>query len=450
LHEKRRGFKFQTILIAALKVKILIALAIALSLMGCSKKDSDKPSPPAVVLSLVNYAHLDYLFTPVHFESGIEAAGVYIYAESPDYHLVADADEGFTCTDDVARAALVYLRSDSFALKEDTRNKTYLLLSFLIEMQASNGYFYNFLLPGDLINKYHANSVAGANWWSWRCFEALSEAAPLIRTNNPSLATRIDNAIQKMLTNIKTDLVTQIQSTKETNGFTVPEWLPLGSASDQAATLLLGLINYCSHNEDAVIENYITTIADGIAMMQQGDVDHFPYGCFMSWENQWHAYGNEQAHALLKAGQFLDDNKYVEFAMAEINGFYPWLIENGYKKAITFNKENSTVNMLSEQQFDQIAYGVTPMVLAAAEAYRLTSDEKYAEIAGRIAAWYAGANTAGLLMYSKDTGRSYDALTSPSSVNNNSGAESTIEALLCLQIVEKYPSIKAAFNKYSK
>ena len=90
------------------------------------------------------------------------------------------------------------------------------------------------------------------------------------------------------------------------------------------------------------------------------------------------------------------------------------------------------------------------MVLAAAEAYRLTSDEKYAEIAGRIAAWYAGANTAGLLMYSKDTGRSYDALTSPSSVNKNSGAESTIEALLCLQIVEKYPSIKAAFNKYSK
>jgi hypothetical protein len=436
--------------IAAQKVNILLASIIALFLMGCSKKDDNKPPLPAVVPSLVNYAHLDYLFTPVHFETGTEAAGIYIYAEAPDYHLVADADEGFTCTDDVARAVLVYLRSDSFALKEETRNKTYLLLSFLTEMQASNGYFYNFLLPGDLINKYHVNSVAGANWWSWRCFQALTEAAPLIRENNPSLAALIDNAIRKMVANIKSDLVTQTQSTKETNGFTVPTWLPLGSATDQAATLLLGLINYCSHNDDAVIESYITTIADGIAMMQQGDADHFPYGCFMSWENQWHAYGNEQAYALLKAGEFLDDHKYVEYAIAEINGFYPWLFENGYKKEITFNKENSTVNILTEQQFDQIAYGVTPMVLAAAEAYRLTSDEKYAEIAGRAAAWYAGGNEAGLSIYSKDAGRCYDALTSASSVNKNSGAESTIEALLCLQNVEKYPSIKAVYSTYSK
>jgi hypothetical protein len=436
--------------IAAQRVKILVALMIGLFLMGCSKKDHGKPPPPPPVASLVNYAHLDYLFTPVHFETGTEAAGIYIYAESPDYHLVADADEGFTCTDDVARAALVYLRSDSFAVKEDTRNKTYLLLTFLVEMQASNGYFYNFLLPGDLINKYHANSVAGVNWWSWRCFQALSEAAPLIRQTNPTLATRIDSVLQKIIANIKSDLATMAQSTKESNGFTVPQWLPLGSASDQAATLLLGLINYCSHNDDVVLEAYINTIADGIAMMQQGDAGHFPYGCFMSWENQWHAYGNEQAYALLKAGEFLNDDKYLEFAMKEIDGFYPWLFEKGFKKAITFNKENSTVNVLTEQQFDQIAYGITPMVLAAAEAYRITSDEKYAELAGRIAGWYAGANEAGLRMYSKDTGRCYDALTSTSSVNKNSGAESTIEALLCMQIVEKYPSIKAAFDNYSK
>ena len=39
---------------------------------------------------LVNTSHLDYLYTPVIFSTGTKAAGVYIYSEAPDYHLVAD------------------------------------------------------------------------------------------------------------------------------------------------------------------------------------------------------------------------------------------------------------------------------------------------------------------------------------------------------------------------
>ena len=426
------------------------ALIIALLLTGCSKKDSGTIVPPPVVQSLVNTSHLDYLFTPVTFESGVDAAGVYIYAEAPDYRLVADADEGFTCTDDVARAAMVYIRSDSFAVNNTIKDKTYLLLSFLVEMQAPNGYFYNFLLPGDLVNKFHVNSVAGKNWWSWRAFQTLAEAVPLIRSDNPSLAASIDNALDRIIANIKSELTTQPLTTKVINGFTVPQWLPLGSASDQAATLLLGLVNYCINNDDIVLENYIAVLADGIGSMQQGDADHFPYGCFLSWENQWHAYGNEQAYALLKAGTFLNEEKYIGQALLEINEFYPWLIDNGYKSAITFNNSGDTITMLTDNQFDQIAYGITPMVLAAAEAYNITADEKYADIAGRIAAWYLGANEAGTVMYSKETGRCFDGLSSTSSVNTNSGAESTIEALLCLQAVVKHLPVKNALDKYAE
>ena len=112
-----------------------------------------------------------------------------------------------------------------------------------------------------------------------------------------------------------------------------------------------------------------------------------------------------------------------------------------------FKKVNEEVSIVSEKQFDQIAYGITPMALAAAEAYSITSEDKYADIAGRIAAWYLGANKAGLIMYEKETGRGFDGLSS-SSINSNSGAESTIEALLCFQLIEKYPAIKAAVNKY--
>ena len=317
--------------------------------MACAKKDHDNVDPPPVVQSLVNYAHLDYLFTPVQFETGIHAAGIYIYSESPDYRLVADDDEGFTSVDDVARAALVYMRSDSFNVIEDTRNKVFMLLSFLLEMQAANGYFYNFLLPGDLINKYHANSVAGMNWWSWRAFQALAEAAPLIGDHNPSLAIRINSSLEKITSGIKSDLAGQTQTTKEVSGLTVPQWLPQGSASDQAATLLLALVNYCSLNNDVILEQYISSLAEGVSMMQQGDADHFPYGCFLSWENQWHAYGNEQAYALLKAAVFLSNNSYLDKALLEISNFYPWLINNDYRSDMLFKKVNDEVSIVSEK-----------------------------------------------------------------------------------------------------
>ena len=80
----------------------------------------------------------------------------------------------------------------------------------------------------------------------------------------------------------------------------------------------------------------------------------------------------------------------------------------------------------------------------------MTNQEKYADIAGHLAAWFLGANDANKIMYSVATGRCFDGIQSSGNVNINSGAESTIEALLAMQIVESNPAVKAAFNKYKK
>lgn len=90
------------------------------------------------------------------------------------------------------------------------------------------------------------------------------------------------------------------------------------------------------------------------------------------------------------------------------------------------------------------------MVFAATEAFRLTGQKKYADIAGHLAAWFLGANPTGESIYSVSTGRCYDGIRSADSINRNSGAESTIEALLALQRVELYPEVKTALNKYKK
>ncbi len=426
----------------------LCLCAISCMAVTCKKQSTNNPVIPPKDTSLVNTSHLDYLYIPVTFSTGTKAGGVFIYSEAPDYHRVADADEGFTCVDDVARATQVYLRSGKFASDTSVQNKTFNLIRFILEMQSPNGYFYNFLFPDLTINTNGATSINNANWWSWRALYTLSEAAPLVRNKDAQLADKIDAAISKLVDKIKADLVPIPQTTKMVTGITVPQWLPAGSGTDQAAILILGLIP--SAKNDAVLTSFIKKLADGIALMQQGDATHFPYSCILSWENTWHAYAADQAYALMKAGAFLNDGSYTNKGMAVVNNFYPWLLQNGIKSSFVVQNNGTEITITSEQSFDQIAYGIRPMITAAAEAYRLTNQEKYADIAGHLAAWFFGANDANKIMYSVSTGRCFDGIQSSSSVNINSGAESTIEALLTMEIVESYPAVKTDLNKYKK
>ena len=143
-------------------------------------------------------------------------------------------------------------------------------------------------------------------------------------------------------------------------------------------------------------------------------------------------------------------NQYSTKAMIEIDNFYPSQLQNGFKNSFELTKNAGIVQVLNDKSFDQIAYGIEPMVFAAAEAYKITGNDKYADMAGHLAAWLLGANPANTKMYETATGRCYDGISSASSVNHNSGAESTIEALLTMEKVEIHPAIKAALNKYKK
>ncbi len=429
---------------------ILCLCAVSCMAVTCKKQSVSVNPPVQQDTSLVNLNHLNYLYTPLTYSNGSNAAGIYIYSEAPDYHLVGDADEGYTCVDDVSRAILVYLRSERFDTDTAIQNKTDKLIEFVLQMQSSNGYFYNFLQTNNQINTSGQTSINDAEWWSWRALYALTEAGPVIKNKNAALSTRINQAVLKLITQIKSNVVNMPQTTKVVNGITIPQWLPAGSGTDQAATLILGLIPYCTISNDAIITAYVKKLADGIILMQQGDATHFPFGAFLSWENTWHAYACDQAYALIKAGAFLNDQQYTAKAMIEVDNFYPWLLQNGFKSSFVISNDGTNTHLVSEKIFEQIAYGVRPMVFAAAEAFRLTGQSKYADIAGHLAAWFFGANDAGKQMYSITTGRCYDGINSASGVNINSGAESTIEALLAMEIVEKNPAIKTALNKYKK
>ena len=228
----------------------------------------------------------------------------------------------------------------------------------------------------------------------------------------------------------------------------MPQWLPAGSGTDQAAILLLGLLPLAKN--DAAITSYIKKLADGIALMQHGDATNFPYACILSWENTWHGYAGDQAYALMKAGEFFNDTSYTNKGIAEVKNFYPWLLQNGMKSNIEMQNDGTQLSITNQQSFDQIAYALRPMITAAAEAYNLTGEDKYADIAGHLAAWFLGANDANTIMYLTSTGICFDGIKSTTSVNTDSGAESTIEALLAMEIAEANPAIKTAMYKYKK
>lgn len=429
---------------------LLCFFAISCMAFTCKQQSTNAPVTSHGDTTLVNTSHLNYLFTPVIFSNGTDAAGIYIYAEAPDYHLLADSDEGHTCVDDVSRAALVYLRSNAFSTDTSIQNKAFKLINFILEMQSPNGYFYNFIFTDNTINKSGGTSINNPEWWSWRALHILTEGAPLVKTINPLVSGKMDQAVMKLIAVLKNNLVNTPKTTKRVSGITVPQWLPAGSGTDQAALLILGLIPYCENTNDAVMTAYVKKLADGIVLMQQGDANHFPYGTFLSWENTWHAYGSDQAYSLFKAGAFLNDPSYTAAAFKEVDNFYPWLLKNGMRSSFVFGDDGNGVELITEKSFEQIAYGIRPMAFAAIEAYRLTGQDKYADIAGRLSAWFFGANVTGKKMYSTATGRCYDGIESANYVNVNSGAESTIEALLTMQRVESYPGVNAAMEKYEK
>ena len=235
--------------------------------------------PPVISTgSILNSAHLEKLAVPVIFPNGEIAEGIYIYSNAPNYTPVSAEGEGFTCVDDVARGVLFYLRNSTFSTDTLVQKKVYGLLRFLINMQSDNGYFYNFLQTGNIINKTGITSVNQPKWWSWRALQALTEAVSVIKPLNALLANQIDAVVIKIVNVIKQDLVNIPLSTIVISGIDVPQWLPEGA--DQAATLILGLLPYCQTTGDLVIKNYIRKLADGIILMQHGDAAHFPYSSF--------------------------------------------------------------------------------------------------------------------------------------------------------------------------
>jgi hypothetical protein len=379
---------------------------------------------------IVNKAHLDYLYKDIIVD-GKEMAIIHIYSNAPDYKYVGDDDEGYACVDDAARAAIFYLEYYKAYNDSSSLYKYYNLVEFLLYMQAENGFFYNFIWEDNSINKTFKTSIAEANWWSWRALWALTEGYDLLITPENDRSTRVKKSFSQIINSIKNNIPNE-QNKVTVEGIKLPDWLPSQFAADQAALLTIALSDYYKISGDKEILDYLNSLVKGIMMMQINDLKFEYNGAFLSWQNEWHGWGNSQAYALLKAYQVLKNEKLKTAALFELNNFYQRLLEVGFLSSFSVRKTDYNFEIINSNKFSQIAYVIRPMVYALLEAYKITSDTSYAIQAGQIAKWFTGKNLAGEVMYNPHTGIIYDGIENENLINKNSGAESTIEGLLTL------------------
>ncbi len=402
------------------------ALVLVL-LTGCLTELRNRPEPTTFS---INLAHLEHLSEDVVRGDSVLRI-VHIYAEAPDYDWVDDPDEGAACVDDAARAAVLYLRLYELTGDEAARSTAEKLLRFVLYMQRPDGLFYNFVYSNRLdINATHPNSRAEPfGWWAARAVWALGMAADVLRQGNPKLAAQAARAARQALVPLERTWLGHYPRTRRVSGRSVPEWLVYHYGADASSELLLGLVRLQKANPDTTLGRIIRQLAEGIALMQYGSMRRHPYAAHASWIDLWHGWGNAQTQALAEAG-------YLDSAIREAEHFYPRLLVYGWLKEMSLDDSTRL------GRYEQIAYAVRTVSVGLIRLYERTGEVRYATMAGLAASWLTGNNDAGLPMYDPATGRGYDGIQGPETINYNAGAESTIEALYTLLEVQQHAAAR--------
>jgi hypothetical protein len=383
----------------------------------------------------VNLAHLNFLVENVDI-AGQPMAITHIYSEYPRYEWVDASGEGIAAVDDASRAVLVYLDDYEQTRDPASLDKAKRLLNFVLYMQAEDGQFYNFILDrSGTINQTGNTSFKSSGWWAARAARALGAGYRVMSSVDPAYASQLGQAFQQIRDVWANEIASSYGKYNQVHGVQVPAWL-ISGGSDVTSIAVLALLEYerATSGQDAATRDLLVKLCEGLAAYQSGDDRNYPFGWHPDSSTSpftWHAWGSTQVFALASAGSQLDRPAWVASAKREADSFYARLLSGKFV---------GEWGVLPDE-FPQIAYGTNSIVQALLALHRATGDDTYGRLAGLTAGWFYGNNAAGVPMYDPTSGRGYDGLLGPSSfrVNQNAGAESTIEALMALQAVDSDP-----------
>ena len=402
-------------------------VAVILSLISlsasCGRGAENHVVPRGQAPLTVRLDHLQHLGLNAVVK-GRQVRVVSLYSEAPDYRPTAsparDGFEGIASLDDAARAAVVYLREYEATNDVRARDEAVRLLSFVTAMEQGDGEFVNFIDSAGRLNRSAPSSRKSMSYWGARSIWALGEAVRVLGPQDSTLVKSmrpvLDRAVSRMAREIDAGRL-------------------IGGSTTATAEALLGLLAVQRAEQSTALVPLATRTAQLLAAHSAGTTATAPWGAYVDRPDAaWHAWGSRSTEALAMAGNTLGHPEFAASARKEADGLWGrFLLAGGIPSAVA---PDGTATW-----YPQIAYGVGPIVEGYLALAETTGERRYAVFAGLTASWLLGANPAGVSMYDEQTGRTFDGIDGPSAgkVNRNSGAESTIEALLALQRVTSNP-----------
>jgi hypothetical protein len=394
--------------------------------------------------NLGNLPNLEFSFPG---QDGAELTGWSIYAEPLDkqnplgpVRQVGDEDEGFSCLDDVARVALIYLTDFERTGDVESGSKARKAVEFCLNLEDGKGLFYNFVERDGRINKTGHTSFLGFTWWTARAFLALARAERVLG-GDPDFAARVsgslDRTVERMMEKRRDPRIhPNLRPAYERFG--VEPGTLLDASGSITALFSLGLVERvrsgkATAQQTRLLEEY----GQALVKLQHPSEHPFLGDLHLNSLNDSqtvHLYGNNQVQALCEAGTVLNRPDFIASARAEAERGLPrllaaWMVPFGVSP--------------SPEPFPQIAYSAECAVANLQAVYRATGEKKFSLLAGLYGSWFNGANLSGRPVYNFATGRAFDGV-DPQGVSINSGAESNAEALLAMQALEGTPGAELA------
>jgi hypothetical protein len=414
--------------------------------------------------SLANLAHLDFLGAVV---TPPAAAGHSTYGSGPVGVLWTYADrradgsyarvgggaydpatntwgQGAFNADDIARAAVVYLRH--YGLHGDTHSREAAsgLLRALTFLQTASGPFAGnvvlWMQPDGTLNpsadpvELPDPSDSGPSYWLARTVWALGEGYAVFRSLDKNFAAFLRERLELAIAALERQVLVRYGQYQVVDGRRVPAWLIVDGA-DATAEAVLGLSAYVRAGGSSRARQALARFAEAVAAMSAGDSRTWPFRALLPWGqsiSDWHAWAAQMPSALAAASPALGDRSLLGPAVGDTAGFTPLLMTAG-------GPDNGWLPAPIDRT--QIAYGVDARLQGLLAVASAADRPGLQQVAAFVGAWYFGANRAGSAMYDPTTGRTYDGISGDGVINQNSGAESTIHGLLSMLALDQNPAI---------
>ena len=369
------------------------------------------------------------------------ADGSYERIGGGEYDAATDTyKQGAFNADDLARAAVVYLRDWRQTGDTSSRRRAFDLLRSLTYLQTISGRNAGnvvlWMQPDGTLNpsaepvELPDPSDSDASYWLARTIWALGEGYAAFKKADPGFARFLARRMDLAVAAVDRQVLDAYGRYLDIDGQRVPAWL-IADGADASAEAVLGLAAYVSAGGTPTARRAMVRLSRGIAQLSGGDARRWPFGGVLPWglsRSAWHAWGSQMTAALARSADVTGDRALRRVAERDSFTFDPWMMTSG-------GPDNG--RLPARVDATQIAYGADSRVqnlLATGGGAR--------HIAGIAAAWFFGANASKAPTYDPVTGITFDGVAADGTVNQNSGAESTIHGLLTMLALDTNPAVR--------